>query len=69
MTKPMVRIHDLATNEIIDREINDEELAQSAIDKVANDAVEEERAKVETDKAALLAKLGITADEAKLLLS
>jgi hypothetical protein len=69
MTKPIVRIHDLATNEIIDREMNDEELAQLAKDKVADDGIEAERAKVETDKAALLAKLGITADEAKLLLS
>jgi hypothetical protein len=69
MTKPIVRIHNLATNEIIDREMNDEELAQLAIDKVADDGIEAERAKVETDKAALLAKLGITADEAKLLLS
>ena len=68
MTKPMTRIHDLATNEIIDREMNLEELAQLAIDKVADAALEAERSKVETDKAELLAKLGITADEAKLLL-
>ena len=69
MTKPMIRIHDLATNKIIDREMNDEELAQLEIDKVADNAIEAERAKVETDKAALLTKLGITAVEAKLLLS
>jgi hypothetical protein len=69
MTKSIVRIHDLATNEIIDREMNNEELAQLAIDKVADDATKSEKAKLETDKAALLSKLGITADEAKLLLS
>ena len=27
MTRPMIRIHDLATDEIIDREMNDEEFA------------------------------------------
>jgi hypothetical protein len=28
LTKPMVRIHDLATNEVIDREMNDAEFAE-----------------------------------------
>ena len=28
MAKPIIRIHDLATNEVIDREMNDEEFAQ-----------------------------------------
>ncbi len=37
--------------------------------RLAQIAVEADKAKAETDKAALLAKLGITADEAKLLLS
>ncbi len=65
----MVRIHNTETDEIIDREMNDAELVALAIAKSANDAIEAERAKAEADKAALLAKLGITADEAKLLLS
>jgi len=33
MTIPIIRIHDLATNEIIDREMNDDELAQWETDK------------------------------------
>ena len=65
----MIRIHNLETNEIIDREMNAEELAQYEIDK-ANTAT---KAQAEADaaeaKAALLERLGITADEAKLLLS
>jgi len=46
-----------------------EQLAEVA--KLADDAAKEEakREQVAADKAALLAKLGITADEAKLLLS
>ena len=42
--------------------------AQSAM-KAESDAIAEQAAQAATDKAALLAKLGITADEAKLLLS
>ena len=69
MTNPMVRIHNSQTGEIIDREMNAEELADAAAAKAQGDALTEAKAKAETNKAALLAKLGITADEAKLLLS
>jgi hypothetical protein len=64
----MKTIVNVETGEITERELNAEELAQAAIDQKANDAREAEKAKVETDKAALLDKLGITADEAALLL-
>ena len=33
MSRPMVRIHNIETNEIIDREMNDEEFAQWELDK------------------------------------
>ena len=33
MTKPMIRIHDLATDEVIDREMTDAEYAQHQIDQ------------------------------------
>jgi hypothetical protein len=68
MTKPMVRIHDLSTDEVIDREMNDAEFAQYEADQ-ATVAIEvaAEAAKA-AEKAALLTRLGITADEAKLLL-
>jgi hypothetical protein len=69
MTKSMIRIHNSETGEIIDREMNAEELAELAADKSAADAVKAAEEKAAADKAALLAKLGITADEAKLLLS
>ena len=69
MTTPMIRIHNSQTGEIIDREMNAEELAEAAIAKAQGDELMKAQAKAEADKAALLAKLGITADEAKLLLS
>jgi len=68
MPKPMIRIHDAETNEIIDREMNDAEFAAFQADQAEQAAViAEEKAKADA-KAALLAKLGITADEAALLL-
>ena len=68
MTKPIIRIHNSETNEVIDREMTNAEFeayqkhqevkAQEEADKVAKAA----------EKAALLEKLGISEDEAKLLL-
>jgi len=69
MTKPMVKIHNTETDEVIEREMNDDEFAQYKIDQEKQAA---ERAEIETNataKADLLAKIGITAEEAALLLS
>lgn len=68
MTRPMVRIHDLATDEIIDREMNEQEFSQHQKDLLAESKRESEEAAIAAKKDALLSKLGITADEAKLLL-
>jgi hypothetical protein len=68
-TRPMVRIHDLATNEVIDREMNDAEFAQLEADQAAQVIGQAEAEAKATAKAALLTKLGISEDEAKLLLS
>lgn len=69
MTRPITTIHNIETNEIETREMNDTEFAayQALQAELADEATA--KAKAEADKAALLAKLGITADEAKLLLS
>ena len=68
MTNPIVRIHDIKTNEIIDREMNDDEFI--AYQKLSIDAAaaEAEAAVKATAKAALLARLGLTADEFATLL-
>jgi len=69
MSKPTVRIYDCETGETIDREMNDTEFAQYQTDKanaIAKAQAETEAAKA---KAALLQRLGISEDEAKLLLS
>ena len=69
MTRPMIRIHDLSDDSIIDREMTDEEFAAYEADQAAQAARQAEAEATATAKAALLTKLGITEEEAKLLLS
>ena len=65
----MIIEHNVTTGEITEREETAEELAQFEADKAAEaDRIEAEATKA-AEKSALLAKLGITDDEAKLLLS
>jgi hypothetical protein len=67
-TRPTIRIHDLSTDEVIDREMNDTEFAQYEADQAASAAeVADTEAKAE-QRAELLERLGITAEEAQLLL-
>ena len=68
MTNPMVKIHNAETGEIVEREMNATELAQLEADKADAAAVRKAVAQKSAEKAALLTKLGITEDEAKLLL-
>jgi hypothetical protein len=71
MTKtstPQVTIHNLETGEIITRDANDEELAQMEADKTAQELANAAASQKAADRAALLAQLGITEEQAKLLL-
>ena len=67
-TRPMVKIHNAETNEVIEREMNDAEFAQYEADKAAQAAADAAKAKADADKAALLARLGLTEDELKTIL-
>ena len=69
MSKPMVTIHNMETNEIETREMNAAEFKQWEIDQAASAAAIVAEADKEVARQVLLAKLGITDDEAKLLLS
>jgi len=57
------------TGEIVEREMNAEELAQSLKDQAETLAAKDAERTKAAEKAALLAKLGITESEAALLLS
>jgi hypothetical protein len=69
MSNPITKIFDAATGETIEREMTDVEYADLKI-RIA-DIQKEKVAEAQTAiaKAALLERLGITADEAKLLLA
>jgi len=67
-TKPQVKIVDCSTGEEIVRDANAEEIAQMELDASKAAARKAEAEAKATAKAALLTKLGITAEEAQLLL-
>jgi hypothetical protein len=68
MSKPMVRIHNIETDEVIDREMTDAEFAQYEADKMETEAKAQAEATKVAQRQALLSRLGITEEEAKLLL-
>jgi hypothetical protein len=66
--RPMIRIHNLETNEIIDREMNDEEFAQYEVDQAKSAAIKAEVEAKAAEKQAILDRIGLTADELKMIL-
>jgi hypothetical protein len=67
-SNPTIRIHNTQTDEVIDREMTEEEFAQYEADK-ATDAAKQAEAKAKaTARQAILDRLGLTADEAALIL-
>lgn len=66
----MIRIHDISTNEIVDREMNDQEFAAYLADKALVEAEEQAKADIIAAKEsaqAKLAALGITTEDLKAL--
>jgi hypothetical protein len=68
LTKPIIRIHDLESNEIIDREMTAEEFAQHEADQLSEATKQAEADAKAAAKQAIADRLGLTADELKLLL-
>jgi hypothetical protein len=67
-TRPMIRIHNSETDEVIDREMNDAEFAAYKADQEAQSILKAEALAKETAKAAILDRIGLTADELKTIL-
>ena len=68
MTNPKIRVHNSETNEVIDREMTDAEFAEL---NAINDGLEIERAEAKAKsiaKAAILDRIGLTADELQTIL-
>lgn len=64
----MKQIINCETNEIIERELNAEELAQQAIDEAAEAARQAEAQAKANARQAILDRLGLSEEEVKLLL-
>jgi hypothetical protein len=69
MTRPEITFHNVSTGEVVVRELNDEEFTQYKADQIAEATRQAEAQAKATAKAALLNQLGITEEQAKLLLS
>ena len=63
-----ILIHDLESNEVFEREMNEDELNQRQLDKERVAAEQAEAEATATARQAILDRLGLTADEAKLIL-
>jgi len=68
MTKPIIRIHNIETDEIIDREMTNNEFAVYELDQAEDQAKLAEAEAKANAKAAIADRLGLTVDELKLLL-
>jgi uncharacterized protein YdaT len=68
MSRPTIRIHDIETNEVIDREMTVAEFKiYEANQKQQEKLIVEAEAK-ETQREAILNRIGLTADELKTIL-
>jgi hypothetical protein len=66
--KPQITIHDVQTGEVIVRDANAEEIAQIELDAANAATFKAEAAAKATARQAILDRLGLTAEEAQLLL-
>ena len=65
----IIKEHNVATGEIVERDMDKEELAEFKKRQIESAEIAAKKAEAIAAKEALLTKLGISADEAKLLLS
>lgn len=68
MTKPNIKIHNITTDEIIEREMNTNEFKQYQIDQVANASKLAEAEAKALARQSIADRLGLTADELQVLL-
>lgn len=68
MSNPIIRIHNTETDEVIDREMTDAEFEQLKSDQARHAQKAAELQAKAAQRQALLARLGITEEEARILL-
>lgn len=69
MTKPIVKEHNVATGEIVEREMNADEFAQFEAEAQVKAERDAAQAVKDAARQVILDKLGLTQEEASLLLS
>jgi hypothetical protein len=67
-TRPMIRIHNAETNEIIDREMNDAEFTEWEAEQAAAAAIAAAESQKAAEKTAILSRLGLTQSELETIL-
>lgn len=67
MSNPIIRIHNAETGEITERDMTAEELEQAQIDAEARAQAEAEAQAKSVARQAILDRLGLSEDEAKIL--
>lgn len=68
MSNPTIRIHNTETDEVIDRQMTDTEFAQYEANQAAELARQAEAEAKATQRQAILDRLGLTSEEARLIL-
>jgi len=68
MSKPIIKIHNTETGEVIEREMTKTEFDLYNKTNAESEASKTAQAEKELQRQAILDRLGLTADEAKLLL-
>jgi hypothetical protein len=68
MSRPIVKIANVETGEEIEREMNDAEFEQYEKDQIAFAKAQEDKRAKELAREALLERLGISEEEARLIL-
>ena len=68
MTRPLMQIHNTQSGEVIEKEMNDEQFAQWKIDVLEAQQIKTEAQAKAAARQAILDRLGLSEEEARLLL-
>lgn len=68
MTRPIIRIHDIETNEVIDREMTVAEFKEHQANLERDLLIEKQEKEKAAQRQAIADRLGLTADELQVLL-
>lgn len=68
MSRPQIRIHNVETNQVIDREMTEQEYAEHLASIEEDNLRKAEKAVAQAQKQAILDRLGLTDEELRIVL-